>query len=197
MQSTEPQARRYRIETVDSPTRYWCRETQQWNNNPINCTVYTETQRTNLLLPPRSCWVLASTPSGRPKPQPSTDITIKHRYEPSRITPGRCGASRQVSAGHFQCCGKPEGDETHNQAHCPVCHHHFTPNDEPLCPRCDVYAPEAFEVIVRRLKAARDARTAAIEKAMEEQDQLSMEVVADFRAALKLTKGPEERLVTA
>lgn len=82
---------------------------------------------------------------------------IKHRYEPSNITPGRCGAGEHLSPGHIRCCGQPENAETHNQAHCTVCQHHFTPDDEPLCPRCAVYVPEAFEVIVRRLKAGADS----------------------------------------
>lgn len=41
---------------------------------------------------------------------------IRHSYEPSVITPGRCGASELVrgTLGHFRCCGKPESAETHN-----------------------------------------------------------------------------------
>jgi len=76
---------------------------------------------------------------------------IKHKYEPSRIVPGLCGAKEVVRGtfGHFRCCGKAESHETHNQAHCQVCRHHFTPV-EASCPRCGVYVPEAAEVIERR-----------------------------------------------
>jgi hypothetical protein len=44
---------------------------------------------------------------------------IRHPYEPSVITPGRCGASERVpyTYGHFRCCGKPESAETHNPAY--------------------------------------------------------------------------------
>ena len=78
---------------------------------------------------------------------------IKHKYEPSRITPGLCGAGEYMSPGHIRCCGKAESHETHNQAHCQACRHHFTPTDA-LCPQCGVYVPEAAEVIERRLREA-------------------------------------------
>ena len=43
---------------------------------------------------------------------------IRHKYEPSPITPGRCGASELAPGtyGHFICCGKPETAETHKEA---------------------------------------------------------------------------------